>query len=73
MKSPIKIAGIGCSWDFSYALLYKDKLCEVGYCAKILYVKEAHHVAYCYREFTSSEAESLIIDIFRKEEKNDTV
>lgn len=67
MTSPIKIAGIGCQWTEHYAKLYKEKLCEVGFEAKIMYLRGDYYVSYSYRAFTTEELNKLVKEIFGEE------
>lgn len=60
MQSPIKFFDSNCSINYSCAKQIKEKLIEVGYFAKILYYKNAYEVAYCYRDFTLLEAETVM-------------
>ncbi len=64
MTSPIKIYGIGCNWTERYAVLYKEKLCEVGFEVKLLKVNGESYVAYSYRTFTNEELDLLLKGIF---------
>jgi hypothetical protein len=64
MTQPIKITGIGCSWTSEEALFSKNRLCEVGFYAKLLYIKEHYYVLYSYRDFTNEEAIELLNKTF---------
>lgn len=65
--SPIKIAGLGCNWDERYAMLYKEKLCEVGFHAKTLKIEDGFYVAYSYRSFTFEEIQVTLNEILGEE------
>lgn len=71
MTNPIKIAGLGSDWTERYAKLYKEKLCEVGFEAKILNISGRFYVVYSYRIFTTEEIDNLLKELFG--EKNDEV
>lgn len=68
----IRIAGLGVSWPEGYAWIYKEKLDEVGLCAKVVECKKSkkEYVAYSHRPFKKSEADemlSLLLDGDRDE------
>ena len=63
----IRIAGLGVSWPEGYSWIYKEKLDEVGLCAKVIECRKSkkEYVAYSHRPFTKSEADlvlSLLLD-----------
>ena len=64
MTQPIKISGVGCEWTSEEALFNKNKLCEVGFCAKLLYVNGHYYVLYSYTDFTNEEATELLNKAF---------
>lgn len=60
MIHPVKIFGIGCEWTNEEALFNKNRLCEVGFSAKLLYVNGHYYVLYSYRDFTKEEAIEIL-------------
>ena len=48
-------------------MLYKEKLCEVGFYAKTLKIEDGFYVAYLYRSFTSEEIQVTLNGILGEE------
>lgn len=66
-SSPIKVAGIGLSWNESYAKSYVEKLQELGFFAKKIPASAsgAFLVGYSYRPFTAAELFSVLDDLLK--------
>lgn len=69
---PLKVAGIGLSWDEKYAIAYCNRLFEMGFFAKRYEAAEGKFlVGYSHRDFTLPELEvvldHLIVELKKKE------
>jgi hypothetical protein len=68
MTKPLKIAGQGCDWTEEVAALTKNRLCEVGFYARILNLNSKFYVVYSYRDFTKEEAFAVLSQTFVEKE-----
>ena len=59
-SNPIKIAGLGANWTKEYAVLFKNKLNELGFHARVVNESDRFLVLYCYRDFDIEEGEKIL-------------